>query len=309
MLKAKEGKLTVQRSTLTLAAFSERFFGWVESTRLEAKTKSYYKSGWKTLAKTPISGVRLRHITTDEAEALRFPFSAANANCALRTLRRMLTKAADWKLIAAAPRIKLVKEEGRSVNVDSELGLKLLAAAKQPLRDVLIIMLDSGMRPSEVFALRWEDVFWDRGVVFIPRGKTKKSRRFLPMSNRVRAALQLRRGELKEGWVFPANSKCGHTVSVSKEFARARIAVGLPKEVVLYCARHTFATNVMGATGDLTLVMGALGHANPQTAMLYQHPNLEKIRTVINGPSKPRRQRHNLRHKAGKGGEDFAVSV
>ena len=39
----------------------------------------------------------------------------------------------------------------------------------------------------------------------------------------------------------------------------------------------------MGATGNLPLVMSAMGHTNAQTAMIYQHPSLETIRTVVNG--------------------------
>ena len=90
MTEAKQRKLTVQRRTLTLAEFSKRFLDWVDTTRLEAETKHYYHSGWRMLAETPISGVRLAHITSDEAGALRFNHSPANANRALRTLRRML---------------------------------------------------------------------------------------------------------------------------------------------------------------------------------------------------------------------------
>ena len=63
---------------------------------------------------------------TDEAGVLRFPHSAANSNMALRTLHRMLGKAAEWGLIAAAPRIKLLKEEERSAVFDREGERKLI---------------------------------------------------------------------------------------------------------------------------------------------------------------------------------------
>ena len=250
------------------------------------------------LAETPISGVRLAHITTDEAEALRFDHSAANTNCALRTLRRMLGKAAEWGVIAAAPRAKLAKEYGRSAIIDSEAEFALLAVATQPLRDVLTLILDSGMRPGEVFQMRWEDIAWDRGMIFIPRGKTRRSRRHVPMSDRVTAALHLRRNDQTEGWVFASDSRCGHITTVAKAFEQAREATGLPKEIVLYSARHTFATKVMGATGDLSLVMRALGHSSAQTAMIYQHPSLERVRSVVNEDHAETLLRHNSRHTA-----------
>ena len=215
MNEAKQRKLTVQRRTQTLAEFSKRFLDYVRTTRLEARTKRYYGTGWKMLAKTPIAGMRLAHITTDEAEALRFSHSPANGNCALRTLSRMLHKAAEWGLIAAAPRIKLCKEEGRSATIDAE-ERKLLAVVKQPLRDVLVLMLHTGMRPGEVFQMRWEDINWDTGMIFIPRGKTKRSRRSVPMSDRVVEALLIRRNGKTEGWVFPSDSATGHITTVAK---------------------------------------------------------------------------------------------
>jgi len=57
--------------------------------------------------------LRVDQITGDCAEQLKFPGSAANANCALRTLRRMLHEAEEWKVIAHAPKIKMMKEHGR----------------------------------------------------------------------------------------------------------------------------------------------------------------------------------------------------
>ena len=191
------------------------------------------------LAKTPISGMKLAHVTTDEAEALRFDHSAANANRALRTLRRMLGKAAEWGVIAAAPRIKLMKEYGRSALIDSEAERKLLKAAKQPLHDVLTLILDSGMRPGEVFQMRWEDIAWDRVMIFIPRGKTKLSRRYIPMSERVIKALHIRRKEATEGWVFPSDLRHWSRYNRCKGLRRCKDCGGIIEgDRSLQCPPH-----------------------------------------------------------------------
>jgi len=303
MQEAKRRKLTAQRRTLTLAEFSKRFLEWVKTARLEPESRKYYESGWKMLSETPIAAMRLAHITTDDAETLRFRHSPANGNRALRTLRRMLGKAAEWGIVAAAPRIKLFKEEGRSALITDDAESKLLSAAKQPLRDVLTIMLDCGMRPGEVFQMCWEDIDWDRNVIFVPRGKTRLSRRYLPMSERIIAALKSRRKEQMEGWVFPSDSKPGHLTTVATAFETARAAAKLSSEIKLYSARHTFATKVLAATGNLSLVMRTLGHSNAQTAMIYQHPSMEDVREVVNArplatPTRPGPVlvRHNSRH-------------
>ncbi len=78
---------------------------------------------------TEISKSKLDHITPDVVEALRFEGSPANGNNALRTLRRMLNKAREWKVIREVPRFRLFKEEGRALRLDDDAERKLLAVA------------------------------------------------------------------------------------------------------------------------------------------------------------------------------------
>jgi integrase len=154
----------------------------------------------------------------------------------------MLGKAAEWGIIQGGPRIKLAKEYGRSTLIDSDAEAKLLAAIGQPLQDALTIMLDTGMRPAEVFRMRWEHVDFRQHMIFNPFGKTNNFRRYVPMSEHMLEALWVRAAGKTEGWVFPANSKLGHLMTVAKAFSEARRKAGLAKSVVLYCARHTFGT-------------------------------------------------------------------
>jgi hypothetical protein len=83
--------------------FANRFLEWVNDSRLEDKTRKFYRNGWRLLKSTSVAMLRVDQITGDCAEQLKFPGSAANANCALRTLRRMLHKAEEWKMIGHAP--------------------------------------------------------------------------------------------------------------------------------------------------------------------------------------------------------------
>jgi len=55
-----------------------------------------------------------------------------------------------------------LREQGREIIIGPQVEARLLAAAKQPLRDVIVIMQDTGMRPQDVFQLRWEHVNWQK---------------------------------------------------------------------------------------------------------------------------------------------------
>lgn len=284
MVEARDrGGSLLPRRAPVLGDFSVRFLKWVEAAPLEPKTRTYYKNGWQMLAATPIRGMRLDRITRDEAEMLALPGSPQNANRALRTLRRMLGKAAEWGLIRNPPRIKLRKEYGRDLVIDHASEAKLLARARQPLKDVLLLVLDAGMRPGEVFRIRWEHIQWEMRSILVPYGKTRNARRFVPMTHRVMAALATRRKGQTEGWVFPSKRKAsaGHLTTVARAFRALRQKLGLSSKLVLYSARHTFGTRVLAGTGNLAAVMKAMGHASAQTAMIYQHPSLDLIRQAV----------------------------
>jgi hypothetical protein len=143
-----------------LAEFSERFLSWLAEARLEEKTKQFYRNGCRLLKGTAVFSTRLAEITTEEAERLKFPGSAANVNYALRTLRRMLHKAEEWKLITRAPKIKLMKEHGRSLRLDDDAEEKLLAAStrckwrprtRELFCDIIVLMRDTIRNERELF--------------------------------------------------------------------------------------------------------------------------------------------------------------
>ena len=277
----------------TLAEFSKRFFEWLDSLPTDRPpkqgTRRYYHVGWNLLDRTTIAGRRLDHIERHHVAALAVGSSPANTNNALRTLRRMLKQAQEWRLIHTVPKIQLVEEQGRELMLEPWMEANLLAVTQvertsdkkhapksanygwQPLRDILLIMLDTGMRPAEVFRMEWEQVHWDRGSIFVPRSKSRKSKRYVPLSDRVRAALQLRSKDSR--FVFPSDRSCsGHIETVQKQFARAKELAGLPDPVVLYCARHRFSTDVMEATNNVMALMDVMGHSKPEVTRIYSIP-------------------------------------
>jgi integrase len=154
----------------------------------------------------------------------------------------------------------------------------------EPFRTVLLIMLDSGLRPGEIFRMRWENIYWYKGLIFNPRGKSQKSRRYVPLSERVKAALVARKEGANEGWIFPSKrARSGYITDreVSKQWLEAKRLAGIPESVVLYCARHRFSTDAMEGTGNLMAVMDALGHGSMNTTRIYTHSNVRQIREAI----------------------------
>jgi len=275
----------------TLAAFGvSRYLPWVDESRsLVSKSSRYYRRGWELLKLTSMMRMRIDQISTeiiDRAQlqgTTRADISGAYKNQALRTLSRALNLAAEWKLINRAPRVHLEPENEREEMITSAREKLLLQHAGLILSDVIMCAQDTGARPNEVFRIRVENIDWQQRSIFNPHGKSKNSKRHLPISDRVFEVLTRRVAGREEGWLFLSNSKCGHLTTVAGAFARARKKAGLPNTVVLYSARHTFGTDLLGETGNLAVTMKAMGHGSAKMMMRYQHPEyVEAARGAIN---------------------------
>ena len=93
---------------------------------------------------------------------------------------------------------------------------------------------------------------------------------------------------------FHRSAASGHLRSICNLFRKARNKAGLPKELVLYCARHDYGTRVLMRTGNLRAVMRTMGHRDVKTAMHDQHPELETVRAALDSV---RQQLKQLRSK------------
>ncbi len=292
----------IRKRAPILRDYAKSFLDYVTETRRSDKTKEYYRNGWRLMESQRIAGMRLDAITKATAEVLQVPHSGSNVNCALRTLRRMFSLAVEKNLIAKAPRIPLVEEVERDRLVGADEELIVLAKAPQVLHDVYLMVADLGPRPDDAVRVSWPDVDFVVGDAFIVGGKTgKKAARRIPMSDRVRAML-LRRAKENEKrdskWVFPSlkPKRAGKHMTahgVSSRFSEFKREAGFPKSLVLYSARHTFATDLTEATGNLRKTQKALGHTALSTTARYDHTRSADIATIMNVRNS---ERHNSGH-------------
>jgi hypothetical protein len=291
---AIKGRDPFDRKPPALHEYSKDFLQWVSSGRLESDSRRYYRNGWRLLEKTRIAGKRIDQIKKDEIEKLKFPGSASNGNNALRTLRRMLNKAKEDKLIREVPEFALFRERGRSLRLNEEAERRLVPVAEQPLKDIIVVMRDTGMRNArELYRMRVENIDYDAGSIIVPDSKTESGTRSVPLSDRVREILRSRCQGRSEGWVWQSRHRGKHigAAMVNRQWVRARPKAGLPRHLVLYCARHDYGSFVLSKTGNLKVVMDLMGQRDYRSALNYQHHEVDVARELLNS-------RHTLRHTA-----------
>jgi integrase len=280
----------IRKRAPILRDYAKVFLDYVAKTRLSDKTKEYYQNGWRLMKSLDISGMRINAITRSTAQVLQIPHSGSNVNCALRTLRRMLNHAVENNVLAKAPRFTLVGEVVRDRLVEPNEEFIILAKAPLVLCDVYLMVSDLGIRPDDAVRVGWTDVNFVSNEIFISGGKTgTKAARNVGMSTRVREML-LRRARVNQKsnskWIFPSvkAKRAGQHMTahgVSSRFSQFKREVGLPANLVLYSARHTFATDFTEATGNLRKTQKALGHTQLSTTARYDHTRGADIAKII----------------------------
>lgn len=138
------------------------------------------------------------------------------------------------------------------------------------------LMLEAGLRVSEVAELRRRDVEMTACRIIIRDGKGDKDRQVW-MSEDLRDRLDQwlgRRPETPDGWMFPTRTgrqTSPRSIRRSVKTYAERAELDDWESVSPHTLRHTFATNLLRQTGNIRLVQKALGHARLSTTMIYTH--------------------------------------
>lgn len=292
------GILTVKAAPMLAEYLRHDFLPHVR-TKCAAKpaTVRYYETGAKSLLASDLGSLRLDEVTDQHAgqyAARHSHLSPSTVNCGLRTLRRALYLAAEWGKLERRPKITLAKGERQRERVltDAEVNA-YLGACDQPWRDAATVMLGTGMRPGEVFSLRWEYVLLNGsgGFIQVAEGKSRAARRLLPMVPAVYAALKARwesQGQPQEGWLFPSSSECCHLEGGTAKGQHARALSKINEEAKKnnrpelkpfepYCLRHTSLTRLAEAGCDAFTLARIAGHSSITITQRYCHPQADAI--------------------------------
>jgi integrase len=287
----------------TLKEFAPRFEKAIETLcKDKPRTIDFYKERMRRLLDyAPLAGAKLDAIEEEQIEALKRqrtrqvsrlgkPLAVASINRELATLRRLLRLAQEWKVISRVPRIRLFRgEENREFVLSYAQEELYLHMAPQPLKDVAMLMLDTGVRPGEACAIEWKHVRLDPasgskfGHVHIPGGKSKNAKRNLSLTPRVSAMLEERKRRSK-GAQFAFVGMDGTPFLVSSldhQHTDFRRVLGLPAEFVIHSLRHTMLTRLGESGADAFTIMRIAGHSSVVVSQRYVHPSPESLENAF----------------------------
>lgn len=204
----------------------------------------------------------------------------ATVNRELACLRAMFNHAIKAEVPVKNPiskiGVKALKEDNEKNRVLSyDEQDKYLAKASPMLRDVASLILETGMRPEEVFRIRPEDLHLDQGYLFNPYGKTKAAKRRIKLTTLAQTIVERRNNARKGIYLFPHEDDPDRPVPRVNNAHDAALKTSGVEHFVLYDCRHTWATRAVEAGVDLVTLAAMMGHSRIQMVLRYAHPSQE----------------------------------
>lgn len=220
-----------------------------------------------------------------------------------RILSNALERAVEWELIYQNPAHKANpprpdEEEMATLNVEQVEKL-LVASQNTPFNMPIFLAVTTGMRRGEILALRWEDIDFDAGVIYVKRTvsktkasglilkepKTRSSRRAIKVGKAIIDRLREHRehveitrlalGEVYQDQGYVCQQEDGSIIPpdyLSKRFHELFSGRHGVPVCTFHSLRHTNASFLAKHKISLKVIQERLGHSTPRTTLAtYTH--------------------------------------
>jgi len=196
-------------------------------------------------------------------------------------------------ITAALVKPKRIKSLPTVLSID-EVRRTLACVHMLRHRVCLATIYSCGLRLTEGRTLQIPDIDSDRMFLHIT-GKGNKDR-YIPLPKRTLELLrEIWKTHHHPQWLFPAPGRGGQgeatadkplpVASVQMAFKEALAKARVHKRASVHTLRHSYATHLLEQGVDLRIIQQILGHANPQTTMIYTQltePALKPATEIIN---------------------------
>lgn len=150
----------------------------------------------------------------------------------------------------------------------------------EPVRTILLLLPETGMRINEICSLRRTDVTEKRRIKgFLFRGKGGKQR-FIPLNSRASSLVDMYIEEqyLGNDWLFNGYKGTPIRPDAIRKWTR-KMQLQFPELEMLspHLLRHTFATNALRGGMDLRTLQALMGHSSIETTARYLHPDAQML--------------------------------
>ena len=170
-----------------------------------------------------------------------------------------------------------------------EVARLIAAAPSLKYQTALSIAYGTGLRTSEVIALKVSDIDSQRMTLRVEQGKGDKDRYAMlspVLLERLRSWWRVAHAQgkmLPNGWLFPGLNPIDplSTRQLNRAIHAAAEAAQIDKRVSMHTLRHSFATHLLEQKVDIRVIQVMLGHKKLETTTIYTHVATEILREVV----------------------------
>jgi integrase/recombinase XerD len=178
------------------------------------------------------------------------------------------------KLFWEIPRPKKPLQLPRFFNQD-EITSIIKSAGNLKHKTMLMLAYSSGLRVSEVVAIKAAAIDSKRMCILIEQAKGKKDRMvgLSPVLLVMLRAYWQQYKPSKKGYLFAGQNPDlpYSTRSLQLVLAAAKTKAGVIKPGSIHALRHSFATHLLDKGTDVTMIMKLMGHNDIKTTLRYLH--------------------------------------
>lgn len=300
--------------TMTVDAWYKQWKSTYKDPKdITAKSLGMYDEKYNKYIKPRIGSMRLQNVTDVHLqEIMNEQAGKSDSHCkkVRSVLRQIFKRARQSRLIVYDPAemLELPKAtKGKRRPLTDEERKAVLTVAETHRSGLWILtLLYTGMRPGETAALRWEDIDFKKEEIHVQAAKesgtnntikepkTEAGNRIIPLHAALKPKLQAAPRH-PSGYVFvtgagnPQNEnslrrlwtgfKRALDIYMGAEVKRNKITKSvLSDDLVPYCFRHTFCTDLEKAGVPLNVAKEIMGHSDIQTtANIYTHRDLDTM--------------------------------
>ena len=154
----------------------------------------------------------------------------------------------------------------------------LLEQCKDPLKSIVVVAVNTGMRYSEMMGMTWRQVDYESGFINLPDTKNGEERN-VPMNSVVQKTIK----SLPKLGPYVFSRYEGKPIrDIRKALKRAVESAGLAP-LTFHAFRHTFCTAIVKTGTPLPVIQKITGHKTLKMLLRYTHIADEERRQAVEG--------------------------